>query len=725
MSSRSRVIAEVLAFAFVFSDIAASRASTTEIPSAVAAGIEELSDKSLEELMNITVVTSSRLEEKIDEAPNVVYVITAQQIRKMGYRSIMDLFASIPGFQHAPSPNLVHPIIRGIQSLEYLTFMINGHIINNILETNWIYGALNLESVDRVEVIVGPGGVFYPAETGTGIINLITKEGATELVAAGGSAGYLAGSASVGGDLGAGGHWQVTAGAVRVDGRKGFVSDDASSVRRSLRDSEVVGKVFPSYSVVGTFSYQGWALQFVHLNQDQTYLQGYEEGATEAHRWDYDDSLRLKNTHTFNDALSSEVAFAVDNKRYARIGTKGKSIFQLDFSQHIYSGQAALAYRSAHNLVQVGVQAQSREHRHFYTFSWDPQTHDIDFGEGATFANNAVRIGPTMGVGAFASEKFTPLAGLDFVVALRGDYDTVFLKADRSWYFSPRAAIVYRPAERLHLKLMYNTATRMPNAFYGPRNLSWGSDRSTSPLGPNGEKDQWYDTNPTAHRASVLRTLEFQGVVYLGPVRVSTNVYKQDMKDFIGWNSPFTNVGDFHSYGLESNVRAHVVDQLDVNLGFMWLIKNEFITTSKLANPAEYIVNQPGDPSHKNIYANSQGENLGSAKFQLYLGGNYDVGSWFTVAAALRLAAKDPYRRMRLDPAALPSMSDGVAEEGYTHSLFVDLGISKGDIADKGIFVGVFARNLLDQHDFVGAPENVYVNEPEGLAVMAKVGKTF
>jgi hypothetical protein len=694
-----------------------------ELPKTVAAGIDELSDKSLEELMNITVVTSSRIEEKIDEAPNVVYLITAQQIRKMGYRSVMDLFAAIPGFQHAPSPNLVHPIIRGIQSLEYLTFMINGHIINNILETNWIYGAINLESVDRVEIIVGPGGVFYPAETGTAIINLITKEGSTELVAAGGNGGYLSGSASVGGSIAGRGHWQVTAGAVRADGRGGFVRDEASEVRRQLRDREIVGKVFPSYSVVGTFSYEGWGLQFIHLNQDQTYLQGYEEGAEEAHRWDYDDSLRLKNIHTFSEALSSEVSFAVDNKRYARVGTEGKSIFQLDFSQHVYSGQAALAYRTAHNLVQIGVQAQSREHRHFYTFSWDPQTHDIDFGQGASFANNAVRIAPTAGVGAFASEKFSPWPGLDLVVALRGDYDTVFLKSERSWYLSPRAALVYKPADRLLFKLMYNTATRMPNAFYGPRNQSWGSDRSTSPPGPTGEKDQWYDTNPTAHRASVLRTLEFQGVLYLGPLRLSTNVYKQDLKDFIGWNSPFTNVGDFHSYGLESNVRARIVDQLDFDLGFMWLIKNEFVTTSKLANPADYIVDQPGDPSHKNIYANSQGDNLGSAKIQLYLGGSYDVGRILTIAAALRFQAQDPYRRMRIDETG--ASPTGVAEEGYTKSLFVDLGVSKDDIADSGFFAGLFARNLFNEHHFVGVPENVYVNEPEGFALMAKVGKRF
>jgi len=63
----------------------------------------DLAERSLEELMDISVVTSSRSEERIDDAPNVMYVITAQQIRRMGYRSILDLFDAIPGFEYSPA----------------------------------------------------------------------------------------------------------------------------------------------------------------------------------------------------------------------------------------------------------------------------------------------------------------------------------------------------------------------------------------------------------------------------------------------------------------------------------------------------------------------------------------------------------------------------------------------------------------------------------------------
>jgi hypothetical protein len=664
--------------------------------------------------MQLTVVTSSRSEEKIDDAPNVMYVITAQQIRKMGYRSILDLFDSIPGFEYSPSVNLVHPIVRGIQSLEYLTFMVNGHIINNILETNWMYGALNLEAVDHIEIIVGPGGVFYPAETGTAIINLITKHGVSNVVLAGGNQGYVAGSFSVGGDLGSRGYWQVTGGGSAMDGRPGYVQDDSSMVNRDLRARRIVGKYFPSFSLFGTLSYEDWTLDVVHLNQDQTYGQGYQEGAEEAHRWDYVDSIRLANRHDFGHGFSSEASIAVDNKRYARLGTEGKPIFQLDFSQHIYSGEVAGIYHSDQHLVRLGVQAQEREHRHFYTFSWVPGAHDMDFGMGSTYANNVVQIASTVGVGAYLSEKWSPIPQFDVVAALRGDYDTVFPEGERKIYLNPRAALVWKATPKLIFKALYNTSTRMPNAFYGPRNLSWGSDQSSAP------PDQWYNTNPTVRRASVLRTVEGQGIFYAGPVRLSANFYKQDLKDFIAWNFPFTNVGDFHSWGFESNVQIHLADKLEANLGFMWLIKNEFVTKSRLLDATAYALAHPGDPTGKNIYANAKGENIGSPKFHGYVGGSYELFDVLTVSGAVRIQARNPYSRTRLDAAGM-----SVPEEGYTSRTYLDLGLSKDNLFGHGIFLGVFGRNLLNRRRFVGSVEGVFVEEPEGATVMAKLAKGF
>jgi hypothetical protein len=333
---------------------------------------------------------------------------------------------------------------------------------------------------------------------------------------------------------------------------------------------------------------------------------------------------------------------------------------------------------------------------------------------GPTFANNAVQLRPTQGFGVYVSEKWTPLPTLDVVLAVRGDYDTVFLKGERKIYLNPRAALVYRPLDALSFKLMYNTSTRMPNAFYGPRNLSWGSNRST------GTHDQWYDTNPTANRASVLKTLELQSILYAGPARLSANVYRQNLTDFIAWNFPFTNVGDFHSWGLESNLQLRMTDKLEANVAFMWLIENQFVTTSKLLNPEEFIQRQPGDASGKNIYANSQGENIGSAKFQIYAGGSYDLLDWVSISAALRLQARNPYRRNKLDAVGMT-----VAEEDHTSSMFVDLGISKDDIFASGWFFGVFARNLLNEHHFVGTVEGVLVQEPEGFSAMAKIAKNF
>src|SRR5689334_7951954 len=53
---------------------------------------------SLSDLFNIKVVTASKAEESIDDAPNVMYVITQEQIRRRGYKSLKDIFQVVPGF---------------------------------------------------------------------------------------------------------------------------------------------------------------------------------------------------------------------------------------------------------------------------------------------------------------------------------------------------------------------------------------------------------------------------------------------------------------------------------------------------------------------------------------------------------------------------------------------------------------------------------------------------
>ncbi len=59
---------------------------------------DELSDLSLGELLNLEVSVATKTEMRIEEAPSIVSVITDNEIRNMGARSVEDILKTIPGF---------------------------------------------------------------------------------------------------------------------------------------------------------------------------------------------------------------------------------------------------------------------------------------------------------------------------------------------------------------------------------------------------------------------------------------------------------------------------------------------------------------------------------------------------------------------------------------------------------------------------------------------------
>ena len=67
--------------------------------SACYAQAPDLTQKSLEDLMNIEVTTVSKKEQKLSQAPAAIYVITQEDIRRSGMTSIPDLLRMVPGLQ--------------------------------------------------------------------------------------------------------------------------------------------------------------------------------------------------------------------------------------------------------------------------------------------------------------------------------------------------------------------------------------------------------------------------------------------------------------------------------------------------------------------------------------------------------------------------------------------------------------------------------------------------
>jgi len=147
----------------------------------------ELVDMDLAQLIQIeipTVVGASKHEQKVTEAPAHVTIITSDDVKKFGYRTLGDLLRSVPGLYITYDRSYGFIGVRGFSRPgDYggrILLMVNGHRLNDP-----IYGSappatdfiLDLDLIDRVEVIRGPGSSLDGDNAFCAVINVITRTG--------------------------------------------------------------------------------------------------------------------------------------------------------------------------------------------------------------------------------------------------------------------------------------------------------------------------------------------------------------------------------------------------------------------------------------------------------------------------------------------------------------------------------------------------------------------
>ena len=142
-------------------------------------GVNEENFFKLEDLI---VVTATRREQKVMDAPSAIYVITDKQIRERGYRWLSDALQDVPGFdiQHTYGqyPVLFHQ--RGIVGNNQRTlFYIDGVPDMGISEQSVRAGNTQfpLQNVKRIEILAGPSAALHGSSAFSGTINIITKDG--------------------------------------------------------------------------------------------------------------------------------------------------------------------------------------------------------------------------------------------------------------------------------------------------------------------------------------------------------------------------------------------------------------------------------------------------------------------------------------------------------------------------------------------------------------------
>lgn len=145
---------------------------------------------SLEELMNIEIVSASKKSENLFDASLSASVLTSDEIRNSGATSIMEALRLIPGLIVRESSNGNYDVhVRGLDNVPpnslILTstntttlVMINNRPVYNYLQggTFWETLPIDLNDVEQIEVVRGPSSTLYGPNAVSGVINIITRE---------------------------------------------------------------------------------------------------------------------------------------------------------------------------------------------------------------------------------------------------------------------------------------------------------------------------------------------------------------------------------------------------------------------------------------------------------------------------------------------------------------------------------------------------------------------
>jgi iron complex outermembrane receptor protein len=131
-----------------------------------------------------SVYGASKYEQKVTAAPSSVSIVTSTDIEKYGYRTLADVLKSVRSFYITYDRNYSYVGVRGFgRPGDYnsrVLLLIDGHRINDNIYDQALVGTegiIDVDLIDRVEVIRGPGSSLYGSNAFFAVINVITKSG--------------------------------------------------------------------------------------------------------------------------------------------------------------------------------------------------------------------------------------------------------------------------------------------------------------------------------------------------------------------------------------------------------------------------------------------------------------------------------------------------------------------------------------------------------------------
>ncbi|WP_196139724.1 TonB-dependent siderophore receptor [Aliikangiella sp. G2MR2-5] len=580
----------------------------------------QLTQLTLEELLKVTVTTARKTEKPVSKTAAFVTVITKHQIRSSGWRDLSELLNAQVGF-YTFSDRIYNFIIpRGhYQSNDpnsRVLLLLNGHsVIESFGYFNGHLPSVDINHIERVEIVRGPGSATYGTNAMFAVINVITHAPLNK----DSQNFYFEAGSGEWGKTAFRGDWHLKDGYVSIMGGL------SRGEKTSLSLEEYQDSIHPL---------QGQTIKEANAVKNRNF---YFDAKIEDWRVSAYLNHRIKNVPTgiFGGSMDNRFTFFEDTNTFfefqkeSRIAKDNRAIIRVFYDYYEFKGRfyyisdpssvLGPPYESEFNRVtntSLGVEVLfdkkiSDDIQLLYGAEFKKYG-DVDFvyvseNDPLQLLNERFSFDPEESVfSAHASIDYQWNAFWSSVAGLHYDhYQTV------GGQFSFRASAVYSPTQRYQLKLLYGESFRAPNSwelnggFYlvGNQQLLPESVGTYEVLFDYSIKDNWhwissfyaFETEKTISQST-------DGVRFTNGAGVSGKGFESELKYSKGMQSGYLN----YSYTKVENdltgARTSFYPEQQLKLGYTYQFSNQirFHMESQWTDSRQYANPEVGElPPHQ------------------------------------------------------------------------------------------------------------------------------